>query len=40
MICTPHQYYSCYEIENNEMGGACSTREGEVICKLCFGGES
>jgi hypothetical protein len=25
MICTPHLYCACDEIENNEMGEACST---------------
>jgi hypothetical protein len=24
MICIDHKYYSAYQIEKNEMGGACS----------------
>jgi hypothetical protein len=30
MICTPHKYYSGDRIENNDMGGACSTYGREV----------
>jgi len=29
MICTPHQLFSCDQIEKNEIGGACSTNGGE-----------
>ena len=25
MMCTPHKYYSCYEMEKNKMSSACST---------------
>ena len=32
MICTPHQCYSCDQIEKNEMGGACSAYGGEGRC--------
>jgi len=30
MICTPHKYSSGDQIENNEMGGTCSTYGREV----------
>jgi hypothetical protein len=32
MISTPKEYYSGYQIEKNEMGGACSTYGVEKNC--------
>ena len=37
MICTAHQCYSCDQNEKNEMGGACSTCEGEVQTVFWWG---
>ena len=36
MICTPHQYYWSDQIEKNEMGGACSSYEGQESCTQFF----
>jgi hypothetical protein len=40
MICTVAKYYSGYEIEKIEIGGACSTYGGEERCLQVFGGET
>jgi len=32
MISTPKKYYSSYQIEKYEMGGACTTYGGETKC--------
>jgi len=34
------QYCSGDQIENNEMGGTCSTHGGEEMCIQSFGGET
>ena len=36
MICPPHQYYWSDQIEKNEMGGACSSYEGQESCTQFF----
>jgi len=33
------KYYLGYQIETNEMGGACNTYGGEKRCIMGFGGE-
>jgi len=40
MISTPHPIFFGYQIENNEMGGACSTFGVEKRCIQGFGGET
>jgi len=37
MICIAHQFYAVYQIEKNEMGGACSMFEGQVYTGLWWG---
>jgi hypothetical protein len=34
------KYYSCEEIEKNDMGGACSMQGEETRCIQGFGGET
>jgi hypothetical protein len=38
MICTPNPILFRYEVEHNEMGGACSTYGGEERCLQGSGG--
>jgi hypothetical protein len=40
MTCTLTKYCSGDQIDKNEMGGACSTYEGEERCIQGFGGET
>jgi hypothetical protein len=40
MMCTPHPLLWDDEIENNEMGGACSTLGGGERCVQSFGGKT
>ena len=40
MISTPHQYYSSDQIKNNEIGGVCSTNEGDEMCPQGFSRET
>jgi hypothetical protein len=39
-ISTPKKYYSGYQIEKYEMGGACTTYRGEKKCIQGSGGET
>jgi hypothetical protein len=34
------KYYSCDQVKNNEMGGACGTYEAEKMCIQGIGGEN
>jgi hypothetical protein len=36
----PHPDYSCDQIKENEMGGACGTYERQERCIQGFGGET
>ena len=38
-IFTPHQYYLCNQIKNNEMGWACSMYRKEDVCLQGFSGD-
>ena len=40
MICTPRSICSGEQIENNEMGGACSMHGEDDRCIQGFGGET
>jgi hypothetical protein len=40
VICTITKYYSDYQIEIYEMGGACGTCGGQETCIQVFGGET
>jgi hypothetical protein len=40
MMCTPHPVCSGDRMEKNEMGGACSTYEGEERHIKGFGGKT
>jgi hypothetical protein len=39
MICTPPKYYSCDQIENNEISGACNKYwgRGEMCTRFWWG---
>jgi hypothetical protein len=40
IICIPHQILFSNQMENNEMGGACSQYGREESCRQGFGGET